>query len=177
MDRNLGASQVATSSTDAASYGDLYQWGRGADGHQLRTSTTASSLSSTNVPGIANFILSPDYPNDWLSPQNDNLWEGVNGINNPCPAGYRIPTQAEWNEERASWSSLDPAGAFASPLKFPQAGLRDEGGSLSYVGSAGTYWSSTIGAAYASSLLFSDDYAFMVDYYRAYGCCVRCIKD
>ena len=32
MDRNLGASQVATSSTDAASYGDLYQWGRAADG-------------------------------------------------------------------------------------------------------------------------------------------------
>jgi hypothetical protein len=37
MDRNLGASQVATSSTDPASYGDLYQWGRPADGHQIRT--------------------------------------------------------------------------------------------------------------------------------------------
>lgn len=34
MDKNLGASQVATSSTDAASYGDLYQWGRAAEGHQ-----------------------------------------------------------------------------------------------------------------------------------------------
>jgi hypothetical protein len=33
MDRNLGASQVATSSTHANSYGDLYQWGRRADGH------------------------------------------------------------------------------------------------------------------------------------------------
>ncbi|MCX8486231.1 MAG: hypothetical protein ORN53_03470, partial [Crocinitomicaceae bacterium] len=32
MDRNLGASQVATSSNDAASYGDLYQWGRATDG-------------------------------------------------------------------------------------------------------------------------------------------------
>ncbi|WP_372934176.1 hypothetical protein, partial [Mariniphaga sediminis] len=31
MDRNLGASQVATSSTDIAAYGDLYQWGRAAD--------------------------------------------------------------------------------------------------------------------------------------------------
>jgi hypothetical protein len=28
MDRNLGATQVATSSTDAAAYGDLYQWCR-----------------------------------------------------------------------------------------------------------------------------------------------------
>jgi len=33
MDRNLGATQVATSSTDENSYGDLYQWGRRADGH------------------------------------------------------------------------------------------------------------------------------------------------
>lgn len=28
MDRNLGASSVATSSNDAEAYGDLYQWGR-----------------------------------------------------------------------------------------------------------------------------------------------------
>ena len=27
IDRNLGASQVATSPTDTAAYGDLYQWG------------------------------------------------------------------------------------------------------------------------------------------------------
>jgi len=44
MNRNLGASQVATSSTDANTYGDLYQWGRAADGHQLRTSGTTSTL-------------------------------------------------------------------------------------------------------------------------------------
>ena len=44
MDRNLGASQVATSSTDTNSYGDLYQWGRGADGHQLRISNTTSTF-------------------------------------------------------------------------------------------------------------------------------------
>ena len=42
MDRNLGASRVATSSTDSAAYGDLYQWGRGTDGHEKRTSSTTS---------------------------------------------------------------------------------------------------------------------------------------
>lgn len=40
MDRNLGASRAATSSTDTEAYGDLYQWGRAADGHQKRTSGT-----------------------------------------------------------------------------------------------------------------------------------------
>ena len=71
MDRNLGASQVATSSTDAAAYGDLYQWGRGADGHQIRTSGTTATLSSTDQPGNGNFILAPNSPYDWRSPQKD----------------------------------------------------------------------------------------------------------
>jgi len=56
MDRNLGATQVATSSTDAASYGDLYQWGRRSDGHQCRTSATTATLSSTDTPAHGNFI-------------------------------------------------------------------------------------------------------------------------
>ncbi len=138
MDRNLGASQVATSSTDAASYGDLYQWGRGTDGHQLRTSATSTTLSGTDVPGHAYFIPNSSSPYDWRSPQNVNLWQGVNGVNNPCPAGYRIPTETELDAERASWSSDDVAGAYASPLKFPVAGGRNGAtGSLINVGSWG----------------------------------------
>lgn len=89
MDRNLGATHVATSSMDADSYGDLYQWGRDADGHQIRTSGTTDTLSSMDVPGHGDFILAPNSPVDWRNPQNDNLWQGVNGINNPCPAGYK----------------------------------------------------------------------------------------
>jgi hypothetical protein len=38
LDRNLGASQVCTSVTDTACYGDLYQWGRAKDGHESRDS-------------------------------------------------------------------------------------------------------------------------------------------
>ena len=106
MDRNLGASQVATSSTDAASYGDLYQWGRRADGHQCRTSPTTATLSSVDQPAHGNFILAPNAPNDWRSPQNTNLWQGVSGVNNPCPSGYRIPTETELNNERLSWTLI-----------------------------------------------------------------------
>ncbi|GHB53105.1 hypothetical protein [Mongoliitalea lutea] len=50
MDRNLGASQAATHISDNLAYGDLYQWGRGADGHQCRNSGTTTSLSSTDQP-------------------------------------------------------------------------------------------------------------------------------
>ncbi len=127
MDRNLGASQVATSSTDAASYGDLYQWGRGADGHQLRTSATTDNLSSTDTPiapDDVKFILASSLPYDWRDPQNHDLWQPVSGVNNPCPTGFRIPTEAEWEEERSLWSSQNSAGAFASPLKLTLAGYR-----------------------------------------------------
>lgn len=36
--RNLGAAQIATSATDSEAYGNLYQWGRGTDGHESRSS-------------------------------------------------------------------------------------------------------------------------------------------
>jgi uncharacterized protein (TIGR02145 family) len=175
MDRNLGATQVATSSTDAAAYGDLYQWGRATDGHQIRTSATTLTLSSDNNPGHDNFILAPDSPNDWLSPQNDMLWQGVSGTNNPCPSGYRLPTEVEWNEERQSWSSNDAAGAFASPLKLPLAGSRvyNNGSVLN----DGAYWSSTVSSTESYLLFFTGSDALMASNRRAWGLSVRCIKD
>jgi uncharacterized protein (TIGR02145 family) len=178
MDRNLGASQVATSSTDADAYGDLYQWGRGADGHQCRSSDTTSTLSSTDELRHGDFITSSSGDNDWRSPQNDNLWQGVNGSNNPCPSGYRLPTKEEWEEEKASWVSDDAAGAFASPLKLPMAGYRNRSyGSLNNVGSGGDYWSSTVVGLYSYNLYFFSSSAYMNYFNRAYGLSVRCIRD
>ena len=177
MDRNLGASQVATSSIDVASYGDLYQWGRGTDGHQIRTSAITATLSSSDQPGNGNFITSSG---DWRSSKNDNLWQGVSGLNNPCPTGYRIPTEAEWDAERLSWgsSSQNAAGAFASPLKLPMAGARNNSpGSLDEVGIVGVYWSSTVSGSLALFFRFDPGNAGMITTNRAYGYSVRCLKD
>ncbi|MFZ4544469.1 MAG: hypothetical protein ACOYOA_10495 [Saprospiraceae bacterium] len=178
MDRNLGATQAATSSTDAGAYGDLYQWGRGADGHQCRNSGTTTTLSSSDQPGHANFILAPNSPYDWRSPQNTNLWQGVNGVNNPCPSTYRVPTIAELNSERLSWSSNNSAGAFASPLKLPMAGGRNSGnGVLNLVGSYGLYWSSTVNGTGSFGLDFYSGNAYSGNSTRADGVSVRCLKD
>ena len=179
MDRNLGASQVATSSTDANSYGDVYQWGRGSDGHQCRTSGTTATLSSSDQPGHGDFILAPGAPSDWRSPDNTNLWQGVNGVNNPCPSGYRLPTEAELDAERLSWSSNNAAGAFASPLKLPMAGARNNSNGLfCLVGTGGRYWSSTVSGAGSRGLgLSSSPSASMNSFGRALGLSVRCIKD
>jgi len=178
MDRNLGASQVAVNSTDVNSYGDLYQWGRRADGHQCRNSSTTNTQSSSDQPSHGNFILSTISPFDWRSPQNTNLWQGVNGLNNPCPSGYRIPTEIEFEAERLSWSSYNAAGAFASPLKLPMAGFRGgSNGVLNNVGTNGTCWTSTVSSANSRSIFFLSSNAFMGTDHRAYGLSVRCIKN
>jgi len=132
MDRNLGASRLATGTTDEEAYGDLYQWGRGSDGHQLRDSGTTPTTSSTDDPGHGDFITTSNLPFDWRIPQNDSLWQGVSGINNPCPMGFRLPTGIEWETERLSWTSNDAAGAFASPLKLVTAGFRYPDGSIDH---------------------------------------------
>jgi uncharacterized protein (TIGR02145 family) len=178
MDRNLGATQVATSSTDANSYGDLYQWGRRTDGHQCRTSPTTATLSSVDQPANGNFITINSGNYDWRSPQNTNLWQGVSGVNNPCPSGYRLPTETELEAERASWGTNNAAGAFASPLKLPMSGNRSYGtGSLNAVGSRGYYWSSTVSGASSRYLYFASSNAYMTTNRRAYGFSVRCLKD
>jgi len=187
MDRNLGANRAATSSTDAESYGSLFQWGRFADGHQcvnryagdgVTTSATTTTLSNSDTPGHGDFILRNSGSNDWRSPRNDNLWQGTGGTNNPCPTSYRLPTETELNAERLSWSSNNSAGAFASPLKLPLAGYRlRSDGLLLNVGNQGGYWSSTVSSVSARYLYFNSSTSLMLNFFRANGFSVRCIKD
>jgi uncharacterized protein (TIGR02145 family) len=177
-DRNLGASRVATSSTDTAAYGDLYQWGRLGDGHQNRNSTNVATNSENDVPGHPNFIPEPFTPRDWRAPQNDNLWQGLGGVNNPCPQGFRLPTESEWEIERVSWSSNDAAGAFASPLKLVVAGFRTYiNGAVGNVGSYGYYWSRSVHGSDARTLYFSSGNYNIYSSNRASGFSVRCLKD
>lgn len=191
MDRNLGALQVATDSRDYLAFGDLFQWGRSADGHEKIswTSSTTSDgleqnnqttiLSSSNTPTTSFFIIVPNTPGDWRDPQNSNLWQGINGENNPCPMGYRLPTLAEWEAERLSWESNNTAGAFSSPLKLPLAGYRSEmDGSIVDAGVRGQYWSSTKVGTFAAQLNFSATIATTTgSMFRARGRSVRCLKD
>jgi uncharacterized protein (TIGR02145 family) len=179
MDRNLGANRVATSSTDAQAYGDLYQWGRGADGHQCRNSATTSTLSSADQPGHGDFIMG-DIPNDdWRNPQNTNLWQGVNGVNNPCPSGYRLPTENEFNAEVYSWNNNNATGAFTSPLKLTMGGVRySMDASLLNSGTLGVYWKSTTSVFISRVISYNTTGAYALDEGdRATGFSIRCIKD
>lgn len=175
MDRNLGATQAATSSTDTASYGDLFQWGRLDDGHQVPTSGTTTTLSSTDIPGNALFIKTGfTSPYDWRSPKNDNLWQ--NGLNVPAPTGWHVPTQTEWATLVAAEGITGYATAYSSNLKLTAVVMRNF--STGSTGTYGNYWSSTVNGAdaYGLYLLFS---SVVTNYsiHRAGGNSVRLIKD
>jgi hypothetical protein len=180
MDRNLGAERKAQNDADYLSIGDLYQWGRRTDGHQCRNSTEIFfSSSSSDQPQHGSFIQNG---NDWRNPPNNNLWQGVNGINNPCPSNYRLPTSQELDQERLSWMNNSGWGAFQSPLKLTMAGFRNNG--ISGVGSCGKYWSSTIDGNSAFFLEFIPIHFAMFSLKakiwsqsRTDGASVRCIKN
>ncbi len=179
MDRNLGAAQVAQSATDTDAYGNYYQWGRAADGHQISTSTTTAILATNISPNHAQFITGS---NNWVeSGVDDNgalrttSWSRIDG-SSICPTGFRVPTRIELGNERLTWTSNDVAGAFASNLKLPTAGGRNNtNGQLANV-STGRYWTTFYGGNSVDYLLISTG-SSLTAFFSAAGYSVRCIQN
>jgi hypothetical protein len=186
---NFNPAQQATSLTDDKAYGSMYQWGRYSDGHELvkrntgdphATSGVTTSLSNSNTPPHDDFInVSSNTNSDWRSPRNDNLWLGVNGINNPCPLGYRLPTTSESAAEFQTMNPINHFGAFQSILKLPASGWRNSDGNptIQQVGSWSEYWLSGVDGIQAWAFNMTSNTIGNDFDPRGYGYAVRCIKD
>jgi len=195
LDRNLGAKQVAESSDDYLAYGDLYQWGRKADGHEkivwtsgtVGTPVNETTTQLSNEPADSLFITSSSAPYDWRVNPDDTLWAGVDAVNNVCPAGFRLPLNPnsandsanEWYVETQTWGTQNSTGAISSVLKLPMPGYRySSDGTVYDEGIYGHYWS---GSAYGTSARYLNFYSGGVypnnNYSRANGFSVRCIKN
>jgi uncharacterized protein (TIGR02145 family) len=187
LDRNLGASQVCTAFDDTACYGDYYQWGRDADGHEKSNSSTTATLANSITPAYNQFITNnSNPPYDWVADGVDNdgslrsvNWSKTDGTS-VCPVGYRVPTEAELAAETtgASTAIANSTDAFNSFLKLPSAGNRSYTlSSLIYEGSSGYIWSSTKDGSESKSLYFGSSSANWFSSSRASGRSIRCLRD
>jgi uncharacterized protein (TIGR02145 family) len=203
LDRNLGAAQSATAYDDYKAYGDLFQWGRPADGHQLINWTSSVSatplngsstiLATSDIPGHSNFIIPPfAFPLDWRNDNNRNRW--VTSAQGPCPAGWHVPTIAEWLAEvsktkggTAITGGMTDRNSGYNILKLTINAVRlvDGPGSVNFYSAgwtAGYYWSSTDrlnwdGYTDVDDFEVGGDYVQQMNFNKSSGLCVRCIKD
>jgi uncharacterized protein (TIGR02145 family) len=185
LDRNLGATAVASAYNTQAAYGWLYQWGRSSDGHQYTawggqpspalSSTVANTTSglaftgdsnpvtgsvSVNSPYTANFILNTNGAQnyDWLGTQITGTPTNLwDGAmyNNPCPTGFHVATQGEWGTLVSAAGITNYTTAASSKLHLPAAGFRNYDGTLYLQGSYGDYWSSSPYSSNVYHLYFS----------------------
>lgn len=191
--------QQATAFNDYHAYGSLFQWGRYSDGHELInytnsttgtavTATTSSSHSTTITPNNSTFYRGDDLPgtqdNNWLdlgaSPNvtEDGLWQGESGANNPCPSGYRLPTETEMNAFVSAEGITTRVHAASSSLALSSSGFRSRtDGAIGSIANYANYWTSTISTSNARRRFFNSGSTSGWSDERATGYGVRCIKD
>lgn len=193
LQQNLGSTSVANAATDENAYGDMFQWGRFDDGHQLRTSQTSSVAPQPNNPNGLNegnpafFTGSAEW---WKTGTIADKWEAPtvaesssqNGCD-PCKAigaGWSLPSQADWTQAMDAEQINNVAKAYDSHLKLTVGGSRTSSGTFNFVGVRGYYWSntSTTLTGYAKHLYYSNAIINPSSgSYRELGMSVRCIKN
>ncbi|MFA6200657.1 MAG: FISUMP domain-containing protein [Bacteroidales bacterium] len=186
LDRNLGATTTNLETSDC--WGDLYQWGRNADGHEKRYSDTTITLS--NIAEVHNnkFIVDEKKSNDWLINSEEDLWQGEKGVNNPCPCGYRLPTEKEWRavlnlgyEVKANPSGYYYLSVANGQLILPCAGLRSAyTGNFQHIGTRGYYWASDSKQNVTSGCIDFNKEELTTNIsifgFRGFGRSVRCVR-
>ncbi|CAA6825357.1 MAG: Unknown protein [uncultured Sulfurovum sp.] len=186
LDRNLGASRVCESLDDYMCYGDYYQWGRKADGHEDNSENSPILAINVDNVGHDNFITSSHiHPYDWASvdingSQRQSNWSKTDG-SSLCPQGFRVPTFAELKAELLDEESAqitNRVDAFNSFLKLSTAGYKSHSTSgIFELNDMGQYWTSSPNGNVAVFLAFGEDEAASFVRYRADALSVRCILD
>ncbi|PUB29373.1 uncharacterized protein (TIGR02145 family) [Elizabethkingia sp. YR214] len=184
MCQNLGATAgVDAFSPEPGNHGAKYQWGA-QTGEAGRYYTQSNDQSNSGTISGWNATAKPN--GSWSDTSKTS--------NDPCPAGYRVPTRAQWQavlanntpDKVGSWNDGNYTTAlyFKNPsnirtLMLPVAGFRyTASGNLFSRGVDGSYWSSSqtgSSNAYYMQILQSTVLMQIID--RDYGFSVRCVAE
>lgn len=224
MDRNLGA--MGTTPGDTNAYGLYYQWGRKDPFYGgTTTETSAEAFKLAREATIVNpafehlmwgmektsadYLTAASHPmtfynakttssQDWSKRTKKTLWAAEKTLNDPCPAGYKVPEITTWEGLDNNHSYIDGVTAWDQALYgmtythngqttwYPAQGSRNySAGNLIGLGStrSGNYWSSTTADANARYFYFQKVISRPgsinsdLDKYRSLGYSVRCCKE
>ena len=137
-------------------YGGFYQWGRKDAAHTFRGASlspitsdsrfTTTLVTNTGTPNATvssdpgKFVYGMGSPFNWTTPHENNsdLWgyglaiaSGGNnpqkGANDPCPSGWRVPTEHEWallcNEGGSITTTTNDHILTSGNVTLPNSGL------------------------------------------------------
>ncbi|MYY25984.1 fibrobacter succinogenes major paralogous domain-containing protein [Elizabethkingia anophelis] len=202
MCQNLGATPgISPFSPEAGNQGAKYQWGYMPNNPNVSDNKYLTQSDDQTYSSLPSNIIG------WnQTPAPDNSWNNgteltpVKGDYDPCPSGFRVPTQTEWQavidnntvERTDSWNGQDIYKAalyFTTPSKvrtlmLPAAGYRDPAdGLMEFRSYGGEYWSSTHTPDniaenikdMAHAIHFSVSELLEYSDKRSYGFSVRCI--
>ena len=204
--------KAASDADKGYQYGKLYQWGRkygqgydtsyDADEPAIEEGPVSLKYGQNEDNSNVFFTSTSDFRYDWLSTQDDKLWNSgtesapVKTEYDPCPEGWRVPTYTELEIliSKSSWTTNDGQEGYwfsgASDTKydvpvdedtkvfFPAAGYRRNGdGFANGRGSYGYYWFSSPNGSNAYDLRFVSNGTYANDSSsRAFGYSVRCVQ-
>ena len=180
MSHNLGADTSVDPHTPVKELnGDYYQWGKNAPDGDVDAVIGGSTWGDQGG-----------------STANGNWTPNAKGPQDPCPSGYRVPSQAEWvavneyNEDFRTGPFTSGTTEYGSALHYgpdastksltlPAAGYRyNTSGALNIRGSNGYYWSSAENGSSAYVLGFgSSSVTPTINLTRTFGFSVRCIAE
>ena len=151
---------------------------------EIRTIPANSVLINDIVWATRNIEISGVFAD---SPENSGglfSWSG----RDVCPAGWRVPTEDEFsslNSAGSTWVVLNDVngrlfGTAPHQLFLPAAGRHSPFFGMGFVGTEGSYWSSTpsgLLGSLSSSLNFSNNNVSIINRNRAYGFSIRCVAE